>query len=169
MPDTIPDLAAAIAQQPTLRTLSLAGYHDLATPFRQTELDVARLGAQPRLTPRVYPGGHMTYLDDGSRARIKADVAALVTGPAPVAANRAARHRQTPARAVDAGQRARRSRVRRPARRRAPTSPKSLAQGGDPYLPPALRVPPAAPSPSGAALKALVERKIAERSADVYR
>ena len=47
LPDTIPDLAAALARQPALRVLSLAGYHDLATPFRQTELDLARLGAQP--------------------------------------------------------------------------------------------------------------------------
>ena len=67
LPDTIVDLGAALARQPGLRVLSLAGYHDVATPFRQTELDLARLGAQPTVFARVYPGGHMTYLDDASR------------------------------------------------------------------------------------------------------
>jgi hypothetical protein len=54
-------------RHPGLRVLSLAGYHDVATPFRQTELDLARLGAQPTVFTRVYAGGHMTYLDDTSR------------------------------------------------------------------------------------------------------
>jgi hypothetical protein len=45
----------------------------------------------------------------------------------------------------------------------------TLAQGGDPYLPPALRVRPAASSPRGAALESLVRAKIAARDRDVYR
>jgi hypothetical protein len=44
-----------------------------------------------------------------------------------------------------------------------------LAQGGDPYLPPARRVAAPTASPGGAPLKALIERKIAERGADPYR
>ncbi|MGZ5265876.1 MAG: S10 family serine carboxypeptidase-like protein [Caldimonas sp.] len=169
LPDTIPDLAAAMTQRPTLRTLSLAGYHDLATPFRQTELDVARLGARPGLTLRVYPGGHMTYLEDGSRVRIKAEVAAFVAAAAsatPLVAEIA-----PPRSAVTATARALPSPdmaiVTLP---EAPPAERSaLAQGGDPYLPPALRVAPREASPRGAALQALVERKIAERRADVYR
>lgn len=78
LPDTIPDLATALAQRPALRVLSLAGYHDLATPFRQTELDLARLGAAPTLRQRVYPGGHMIYLDDAARPRMKADLVAFI-------------------------------------------------------------------------------------------
>ncbi|MGZ5187349.1 MAG: hypothetical protein ACXWCO_19825, partial [Caldimonas sp.] len=148
---------------------SLAGYHDLATPFRQTELDVARLGARPGLTLRVYPGGHMTYLEDGSRVRIKAEVAAFVAAAASAtplvaeiapprsAATATARALPSPDMAI----------VTLP---EAPPAERSaLAQGGDPYLPPALRVAPREASPRGAALQALVERKIAERRADVYR
>ena len=43
--------------------------------------------AEPsRLDVRAYPGGHMTYLDDGSRRRIRDDVAAwLLAPPAPAA------------------------------------------------------------------------------------
>ena len=174
LPDTIPDLAAAIVQRPSLRTLSLAGYHDLATPFRQTELDVARLGVQPGLALRAYPGGHMTYLDDGSRVRIKADVAALITAPAMAATVADPSTPRSGARAAPRRSPALHSGA---ASVLAPAVPatlagadrSALAQGGDPYLPPALRIAPAAPSPSGAALKALVESKIAERNADVYR
>ena len=59
------------------------GYHDLATPFRQTELDLARLGSNvPGLQIKVYPGGHMTYLDDGSRPLMKADLVRFITAGA---------------------------------------------------------------------------------------
>jgi len=74
LPDTIPDLAAALAQNPNLKVLSVNGYHDLATPFFQTERDLARMGPTPNVQLRFYPGGHMTYLDDGSRALEKADL-----------------------------------------------------------------------------------------------
>ncbi len=171
-PDTIPDLAAAITLRPSLKILSLAGYHDLATPFRQTELDTARLGTQPGLSLRVYPGGHMTYLDDGSRPRIKADVAAMIAAPAPMSTVAAAlATTQPPGASISASPSPRSRAAALPGTTATIASPdrSGLAQGGDPYLPPALRVAPTAPSPSGAALKALVERKIAERSADVYR
>jgi carboxypeptidase C (cathepsin A) len=75
LPDTIPDLAAALAQNPALRVLSVNGYHDLVTPFFQTERDLARIGPTPNVQLRFYPGGHMTYLDDGSRVLEKADLA----------------------------------------------------------------------------------------------
>lgn len=75
LPDTIPDLAAALAQNPKLKVLSVNGYHDLATPFFQTERDLARLGPTLNVQLRFYLGGHMTYLDDGSRALEKADLA----------------------------------------------------------------------------------------------
>lgn len=67
LPDSIPDLAAAMTLNPRLRVLSLNGHHDLATPFHQTELDLRRLSAQNRITVQHVAGGHMTYLDDSSR------------------------------------------------------------------------------------------------------
>jgi hypothetical protein len=76
----VPDLAAALALNPALRVLAVSGYHDLATPFYRTELDLARLGAQPQLSIRNYPGGHMSYLDDTTRVRQKADLAAYYGG-----------------------------------------------------------------------------------------
>jgi carboxypeptidase C (cathepsin A) len=75
LPDTIPDLAAAIAQNPRLKVLAVNGYHDVATPFFTTEADLARLGTNPNVQVRNYVGGHMTYLDDASRVQMKADLA----------------------------------------------------------------------------------------------
>jgi carboxypeptidase C (cathepsin A) len=77
LPDTLPDLAAALLQNPGLQVLSLNGYHDLATPFHQTERDLQRLPATANVVVRHYAGGHMTYLDDAARAAQKADLDAF--------------------------------------------------------------------------------------------
>lgn len=74
LPDTIPDLAAALAQNPDLEVLAVSGYHDIATPYFQTELDLARLGNLPNVGVRNYAGGHMTYLDDVARPLLRADL-----------------------------------------------------------------------------------------------
>jgi hypothetical protein len=73
LPDTVPDLAAALAQNPALRVLAVSGVHDLATPYFVTETDLARLHSD-RVATRRYAGGHMSYLDDGTRGRQKADL-----------------------------------------------------------------------------------------------
>lgn len=67
LPDTIPDLAAALTLNPAMKILAINGYHDLATPFHQTELDLARLDANPSIVLKYYASGHMTYLDDTAR------------------------------------------------------------------------------------------------------
>ena len=74
LPDTVPDLGAALALNPHLKIFAVSGYHDIATPFFTTEQDLARL-ASPNVTVRNYLGGHMTYLTDESRVRMKADLA----------------------------------------------------------------------------------------------
>jgi carboxypeptidase C (cathepsin A) len=90
VPDGIPDLAAAMTLNPTLQVLSTSGVDDLATPFRQTELDLQRLPQfADRLVVRNYVGGHMTYLDDASRVAQKADLVAFYRDS--VAAQAAAR------------------------------------------------------------------------------
>jgi hypothetical protein len=37
---------------------SLNGYHDMVTPFFQTETDLLRLGTNPNLQKTFYRGGH---------------------------------------------------------------------------------------------------------------
>jgi carboxypeptidase C (cathepsin A) len=75
-PDTVPDLAAAMARNPKLKVFSASGYHDLVTPFYTTELDIARFNAAAaaNIVTRNYTGGHMTYLDDAARVQQKADM-----------------------------------------------------------------------------------------------
>ncbi|MFZ6816815.1 S10 family peptidase [Undibacterium sp. Ji22W] len=80
LPDTIPDLGAAMQLNPQLRVLTLNGYHDLATPFYQTEQDLARLNLSGRVLVRNYAGGHMTYLDDAARVASKVDLQAFYRG-----------------------------------------------------------------------------------------
>ncbi|MBC3806918.1 peptidase S10 [Undibacterium seohonense] len=80
LPDTVPDLGAALVLNPQLRVLALNGYHDLATPFYQTELDLARLNLPARVLLRNYAGGHMTYLDDAARVVSKTDLQAFYRG-----------------------------------------------------------------------------------------
>ncbi|WP_374582896.1 S10 family peptidase [Pseudoduganella sp.] len=77
VPDTVPDLAAAITLNPGLKVLSLSGYYDLATPFYQTELDLARLGTNPNIVVRNYHSGHMGYLDNAARRATRADLGAF--------------------------------------------------------------------------------------------
>jgi len=83
LPDTIPDLAAAMTQNPQLKLLSLNGYHDLVTPFFVTEQDLARLPLADNVETRFYTGGHMTYLDDGSQVLEKADLRAFYASAIP--------------------------------------------------------------------------------------
>jgi carboxypeptidase C (cathepsin A) len=80
VPDTIPDLAAAINLNPAMKVLAQSGYHDLATPFYQTELDLQRLGANPNIVVRNYASGHMIYLDDAARRAQKADLVQFYGG-----------------------------------------------------------------------------------------
>ncbi|MCC2958383.1 peptidase S10 [Massilia sp. IC2-477] len=77
LPDTIPDLAAAMTLNPALKVIAMSGYHDLATPFYQTELDLARLGPGAAIQIRNYNSGHMSYLDDEVRRLQKADLRAF--------------------------------------------------------------------------------------------
>jgi len=76
LPDTVPDLASAMTQNPQLKVLAVNGYHDTVTPFHTTELDLARI-TSANVGVRNYVGGHMTYLENSSRRAMKADLTAF--------------------------------------------------------------------------------------------
>ena len=84
LPDTLPDLLAALQMNPQLKVLASNGYHDLATPFFSTEKELARLqtvqGLNPNLQVTFYQGGHMIYLDDVARPQMKSDLVAYFNG-----------------------------------------------------------------------------------------
>ena len=90
LPDTLPDLLAAITLNPQLKVLSENGFHDLATPFFNTEKQLARLQTVPSLNPNLqvsfFQGGHMIYLDDVARPQMKRDLVSYFGGqPVPFA------------------------------------------------------------------------------------
>lgn len=74
--DTIPDIQATLKLNPKMKILATSGYHDLATPFLQTKLDLDRLSGDERknLTIKNYEGGHMIYVTNSSRLLMKADL-----------------------------------------------------------------------------------------------
>ncbi|WP_248557008.1 S10 family serine carboxypeptidase-like protein [Paraburkholderia terrae] len=90
LPDTLPDLLGAITLNPKLKVLAENGFHDLATPFFKTEKDLARLqtvrGLNPDLQVNFFQGGHMIYLDDVARPKMKSDLVDYYSGqPIPLA------------------------------------------------------------------------------------
>ncbi|WP_375541755.1 peptidase S10 [Paraburkholderia sp. CNPSo 3281] len=90
LPDTLPDLLGAIQLNPQLKVLAENGFHDLATPFFNTEKQLARLqtvaGLSPNLQVNFFQGGHMIYLDDVARPKMKADLVSYYGGqPIPLA------------------------------------------------------------------------------------
>jgi carboxypeptidase C (cathepsin A) len=77
---TAGDLAAAMALNPYLKVFSANGYYDSVTPFFQTILNfenmpLSNADIRENLTVRNYESGHMIYLDNTSRAAMKADLA----------------------------------------------------------------------------------------------
>ncbi len=76
-PELLTALQAARSVDPRLRVLIAHGLFDLRTPYFSTARLLDMLpemdGAAPVLL-RVYPGGHMFYFDDASRARLHDDV-----------------------------------------------------------------------------------------------
>ncbi len=152
LPDTIPDLATAFALDPKLKVLSLNGYHDLVTPFFVTENDIARLGATAttNVATRFYNGGHMTYLDDSSRALEKADLAQFYQA----ALAGAAKSEEMPASApLPAAESPRRAQA---------TMPPAVLEVSvrDPWVPPELRNAARAKATRGESLDAQVEEKL---------
>ncbi len=76
--DVAVDLAAAMRQNPHLKLESLNGWYDLATPFFNTEYDIAHMELPAAIRGNVrfsyYPSGHMVYLNPEALRQLKADV-----------------------------------------------------------------------------------------------
>lgn len=77
--NTAPDLADAMAQNPSLKVFSANGYYDFATPFFATDYTLRHLNLSPTLQNNItygyYQTGHMIYLSESALAQYKADLA----------------------------------------------------------------------------------------------
>lgn len=79
-PSTADDLRKTLIQNPHLKVLVANGYYDLATPFFAAEYVADHLGVDRSLLGNIsmtyYEGGHMMYLHEESRAKLRADLVA---------------------------------------------------------------------------------------------
>lgn len=80
LPESASALREALAADPKLRVIVAHGATDLVTPYMESKMALDQLpafGDPERAALKVYPGGHMFYTRDGSRAAFTADVKAL--------------------------------------------------------------------------------------------
>lgn len=77
---SIPDLIQTLNYNPDLKILVLHGYHDMVTPFHQTEQDLADAGLAERIPVKNFDGGHMTYLTEASRVPLKKELDLYYSG-----------------------------------------------------------------------------------------
>ena len=76
---TAGDLAASMELNPYLKVFCANGYYDSVTPFFQTKLDLENMwignpDSFHNLVFSTYPSGHMIYLDNPSRSKMKEDL-----------------------------------------------------------------------------------------------
>lgn len=80
--DTSDALRSAFAKNPYMKLFVASGYYDLATPYFATEYTLAHMGLDPEaaasITTAEYPAGHMMYIEGGSLAKLKTDVAVFL-------------------------------------------------------------------------------------------
>lgn len=83
-PNTSPDLASAMIENPNLKVLVLNGIYDAATPFYGTEYTFSHIDIPEELESNIsmeyYEAGHMMYTHIPSLKKFKEDVASFITG-----------------------------------------------------------------------------------------
>ena len=76
--NAMPDLAAAMKRNPTLRVQVHAGYYDLATPYFQAVYEQRQLPVPPAIAAnveiRLYASGHMIYVHEPALGELAANV-----------------------------------------------------------------------------------------------
>jgi carboxypeptidase C (cathepsin A) len=73
-------LVDALANDPDLRVFHACGYYDMPGGCYASDYAARHVATalQPRVTSRVYAGGHATYTDDGARRQLQADVVRFI-------------------------------------------------------------------------------------------
>jgi carboxypeptidase C (cathepsin A) len=77
---SLDDLREALALNPQLHVIVAHGMTDLVTPYFASRFlidQLPQLGEAPRVTLKLYPGGHMMYLRAASRTRLHQDAGEL--------------------------------------------------------------------------------------------
>jgi carboxypeptidase C (cathepsin A) len=89
--NVLPDLAAAMKQNPKLKVMMNGGYYDLATPYFAAIYELGHLpvpaSIAANIETRLYPSGHMVYAHEPALAALEANVAAFIRRTHPAASN----------------------------------------------------------------------------------
>jgi len=89
--NVMPDLAAAMKQNPNLKVMMNGGYYDLATPYFAAIYELHHLALPPAIAANIevqlYPSGHMVYAHEPALAALEANVAAFIRRTHPAANN----------------------------------------------------------------------------------
>ena len=82
--NVMPDLAAAMSQNPDMKVLLNAGYYDLATPYYSAVYVMHHLpmpdSLQKNISYGFYPAGHMVYVNLDSLKMLHDNVAKFIDG-----------------------------------------------------------------------------------------
>ncbi|WP_338466853.1 peptidase S10 [Novosphingobium sp. ZN18A2] len=82
LPNVLPDLAAAMKQNPTLKVMVNGGYFDVSTPYFEGKFELRHLPVSPALQKnieyRYYRSGHMVYVNPKVLAELHANVADFI-------------------------------------------------------------------------------------------
>ncbi|MFI5012121.1 MAG: S10 family peptidase [Hyphomicrobiales bacterium] len=82
-PESLTRLRQALALDPKLKVIVAHGLFDLVTPYFGSKMALDQLpvyGAADRVRLVVYPGGHMFYTRDASRAALRGEAKAMMGG-----------------------------------------------------------------------------------------
>ena len=80
--NVMPDIAAAMKQNPKLQVMMNGGYYDLATPYFAAVHELHHLPLPPAVAANIqiklYPSGHMVYANEAALAALETNVAAFI-------------------------------------------------------------------------------------------
>jgi len=83
-PETATALRRAMVVNPYVKVLVLEGLYDLATPYYAADYTLDHLDLpmefRRNISVATYPAGHMMYIEEKSRSKMKADLAGFIEG-----------------------------------------------------------------------------------------
>ena len=82
LPNVLPDLAAAMKQNPTLKVMVNGGYFDISTPYFEGVMELRHLPVPPNIQQNIeyhyYESGHMVYVHPPTLVDLHANVADFI-------------------------------------------------------------------------------------------
>jgi carboxypeptidase C (cathepsin A) len=82
LPNVLPDLAAAMKQNPTLKVMVNGGYYDISTPYFEGVMELRHLPVPPNIQQNIeyhyYQSGHMVYVHPPTLVELHSNVADFI-------------------------------------------------------------------------------------------